>query len=68
MTQVNLKPIIDQLTECLSLPEGLKVSALIDDDEIIGWTVVKVENDGKITPIFNNFHFNSLKELFEYYK
>ena len=34
--KVELKPIIDQLTECLSLPEGLKVAALIDDGEIVG--------------------------------
>jgi hypothetical protein len=30
--KIELKPIIDQLTEAIELPNGQKVSALIDDD------------------------------------
>ena len=67
MTQVSLKPIIDQLTECLSLPEGLKVSALVaDNEEIIGWMIVKVYDDGTIKPTSDR-KFKSLKELFNEY-
>ena len=65
--KVELKTIIDELTECLPLKEGLKVSALIENDEIVGWTVVSVADDGTISQIFNNFYFKSLKELFDYY-
>lgn len=66
--KVELKQIIDQLTETCDLKKGWKVSALIDDNEnIIGWTIVKVYNDGRIEPL-KNIRFNNIKELIEAYK
>ena len=32
--KVELKPIIDQLTEAIGLPVGMTVAALIDNDEM----------------------------------
>jgi hypothetical protein len=67
--KVELKEIIDQLSEAINLPEGFKVSALIDDkhnNKIVGWTVVKVYEDGTIKPINNNY--NRLKDLITMYK
>lgn len=67
--KVELKEIIDQLSEAINLPEGFKVSALIDDEhdnKIVGWTVVKVYEDGTIKPINNNY--NRLKDLITMYK
>ena len=79
--KVELKPIIDQLSDALPLSKPLKVAAIIDEennDEIIGWTIVEVNKDG---PILNEdgvilksslkekmlfCTFNTLKELFNY--
>ena len=66
--KVELKEIIEQLSEAINLAEGYKVSALIDneqDNKIIGWTVVKVFDDGTIKPV--NKNFNNLKELIKIY-
>lgn len=65
--KVELKQIIDHLTDALGLVPGLKVAAVIDDDgeTIIGWTVVNVEEDGTIKPINKTM---TLKELFDIYK
>lgn len=65
--KVELKQIIDQLTEACELNKNYKVSALINDNgDISGWCIVKVYNDGHIKPI-NNIRFNNIKELIEAY-
>ena len=66
--KVELKEIIEQLSEAINLSEGYKVSALIDDEQdnkIVGWTVVKVFDDGTIKPV--NKNFDNLKELIKTY-
>lgn len=65
--KVELKQIIDQLTEACELNKNYKVSALINDNgDISGWCIVKVYSDGHIEPI-NNIRFNNIKELIEAY-
>lgn len=66
---VDLKPIVDQLTETVDLVDGYKVCALIDntDNTLHGWMVVHVSDDGTIVP-YQNLKFNTIKELIEYYK
>ena len=46
--KVELKQIIDELTDAINLPKGQKVSAIIDTDKIVGWTIVEVHEDGSI--------------------
>ena len=65
--KVELKQIIDELTDAISLPKGQKVSALVDIDKIVGWTIVEVHEDGSINPITDK-RFNNLKELISEYK
>lgn len=67
--KIELKPIIDQLTECFGFAEKCKVSALIDDstNELVGWMVVKVNEDGTIEPIDKDEKFDNLKSLFHFY-
>lgn len=64
--KVELKQIIDQLTEACGLDEGYKVSALIDNENIVGWTIVKVFDDGRIEP-YNNIKYNNIDELINAY-
>ena len=66
--KVELKQIIDQLTEAIGLDDKYKVSALIDDtnDTIVGWTIVRVYEDGTIKPL-DNLRYKSIKELIEAY-
>ena len=65
--KVELKEIIDQLSEAIGLEGGLKVSALVaDNEEIIGWIIVKVYDNGTIKPTSDR-KFKSLKELFNEY-
>lgn len=67
--KVELKQIIDQLTEACGLDDGYKVSALIDDEndnKIVGWTIVKVYDDGHIEP-YNDVKFNNINELINAY-
>ena len=62
--KIELKEIVNQLSEGINLAEGFKVSALIDENnnnEIVGWTVVKVAEDGTIEPI--DKFYNNLREL-----
>lgn len=49
--KVELKPVTDQLTELMELGDGLKVSACFDGEDLVGWTVVRVSDDGAITPV-----------------
>ena len=65
--KIELKQIIDELTDAINLPKGQKVAALIDIDKIVSWTIVDVHEDGSIKPISNK-KFNSLKELISEYK
>lgn len=66
--KIELKPIIDQLTEAIKLPNGQKVSALIDDDgeSLVGWAVVNVYEDGNIE-LLNEKRYNTIKDLIEAY-
>ena len=61
------KQIIDELTDAINLPKGQKVSAIIDTDKIVGWTIVEVHEDGSIKPISDK-KFNNLKGLISEYK
>ena len=66
--QIELKLIIDQLTEVLNLPEGERVAALIDNDKIetdnlVGWTIVRVHNDGTTEPKNKLNYYKNLKDL-----
>ena len=65
--KIELKQIIDELTDAINLPKGQKVAALIDDDKIVGWTIVDVHEDGSIHQISDKT-FNNIKELFSEYK
>ena len=66
--KIELKQIIDQLTEACGLSDGYKVSALIDDEnnKIVGWTIVRVYEDGRIEPI-NDVKFKNIDELINAY-
>lgn len=60
--KVELKEIINQLSEAIQLENGTKVSAVIDGNNIVGWTIVTVFDDGTIKPIGDKVYKN-LKEL-----
>jgi hypothetical protein len=67
--KVELKEIVDQLTEAIELKPGYKVSALIDTDngdKLCGWLIVQESEDGTIAPV-DGTKFNNLKELLEAY-
>ncbi len=67
--KIELKQIIDQLTKVCGLSDGYKVSALIDNEnnnKIVGWTIVKVYDDGHIEPI-NDAKFKNINELINAY-
>ena len=63
--KVELKEVIDQLSEAMKFKTGkCKVSACIDDEEhIVGWTIVKVDEDGSIHPASKVY--GSLRALFD---
>ena len=65
--KIELKQIIDELTDAIDLPKGQKVAALIDDDKIVGWTIVDVHEDGSIHQ-GSDKTFNNIKELISEYK
>ena len=65
--KVELKQIVDELTDAINLPKGQKVAALIDIDKIVGWTIVDVHEDGSIKPTSDK-KFNNLKDLITEYK
>lgn len=60
--KIQLKPIIDQLTEALEIREGYKVAAVTEDDVLIGWTIVKVYEDGSIKELSDDY--KTIKEMF----
>lgn len=60
--KVELKEIINQLSEAIQLDNGTKVSAIIDGNSIVGWTIVTVFDDGTIKPV-NDKVYKNLKEL-----
>lgn len=65
--KVELKLIIDQLTEALGIKDDRKVAALFDDqnnNEFVGWCIVQYEEDGEIIPIPGT-KCQTIKELFE---
>lgn len=64
--KIELKQVIDQLTDALNLDENQKVAALVDNEEIVGWTIVNVAEDGTITPVDGN-KFTTLKDLLTFY-
>ena len=67
--KVELKEIVDQLTEAIDLKPGYKVSALIDTDngdKLCGWMIVQESEDGTVTPV-DGTKFNNLKELLKAY-
>jgi hypothetical protein len=67
--KIELKEIINQLTECFDFDKNVKVSALIDENthEIVGWTLVKVNEDGSKEMIDECEKFDNLKSLFQFY-
>ena len=67
--KVELKEIVDQLTEAIDLKPGYKVSALIDTDngdKLCGWMIVQKSEDGTVIPV-DGTKFNNLKELLKTY-
>ena len=68
--KIELKEIINQLTEAINLQDGFKVSALVDDttSKIVGWTIVEVADDGTISMVDKDMKFNTIKELFDNYR
>lgn len=65
--KIELKQIMDELTDAINLPKGQKVAALINIDKIVGWTIVDVHEDGSIKPTSDKM-FNNLKDLITEYK
>lgn len=64
MTKIDLKQITEQLNELLGLEENIRVAAMIDnekDNEIVGWCLTKVDEDGNTTVISKAY--NSIKEM-----
>ena len=63
--KIELKQIIDQLSEDMNLQKPYRVAAIVDDETktIIGWTVAKVSDDGTPIPI-EELKCKSIKELF----
>lgn len=73
--KVELKQIIEELSDALNLNDEYKISSLIDDnDNIAGWTIVKLLENGTIIPIKDKTFedkpatFKNLKDLFEHYE
>ena len=61
--KVELKPIIDQLTEAIGLPIGMTVAALIDNDELLGWIIARKMPDGQIIPVSKSKTYPTIKDL-----
>lgn len=67
--KVELKEIVDQLTDALNFDDNIKVSAIIDSDtdRIVGWTRVKVDEDGTITMVDKDEKFDTIKQMLLFY-
>ena len=66
--KVELREIVDQLSEALNFADGYKVSAALDEGKIVGWVPVKVGEDGTLTPLGHGNVFKNIKALFDYYR
>ena len=66
--RIELKQIVNQLTDAIGLPEGQKVSAVIDDEsyEVVGWSIVNINEDGSIEPI-PGLTYKTIKEMIDGY-
>lgn len=67
--KVELKQIVDQLTDALDLRPGFRVCALIDEteiDKIVSWNVAEIDEDGNITPLYED-KFDTIKDLIDEY-
>jgi len=65
--KVELRQITDQLSDVLELESYEQVCALIDDNgDIVGWNIVDVDEDGKLTPQFDT-PFRNLKQLLNFH-
>lgn len=62
--KVELKQIIDELTDAIGLPEGRKVATLVYEGNVVGWTIVDLWNGNKL---ICDKKFNSIKELLTKY-
>ena len=62
--KVELKQIVEQLTELINLEDGYKVAGIVDTNTNIieGWQIVKVLDDGEILPI-ETLKFKTVNEL-----
>lgn len=67
--KVELKEIVDQLTDALNFNDNTKVSALVDSDtdRIVGWTRVKVGEDGTIEMVDKDEKFDTIKQMLQFY-
>lgn len=67
--KVELKQIIEQLTEVFNFGDNIKVSAIIDTntDRIVGWTRVKVNEDGTIEMVDKDEKFDTIKQMLQFY-
>jgi len=65
--KIELKLVVDQLTELLNLSGNRKVSAVINeeyDNEFLGWCLVRQEEDGTIVPQLGT-RVPTIKELYD---
>ena len=58
--KVELKQIIDELTDAIGLPEGRKVAAYVKEGKVVGWTIVDLWNGYNL---ISDKKFNNIKEL-----
>lgn len=65
--KVELKQIVDELTEAVGLDSNkFKIAAMVDGEKIVGWNTVSVYEDGTIAP--TGARFKNIKELIQYYE
>jgi len=61
--KVELKEIIDQLTELITLKKNYKVVALVEDERVVGWTIGEIVEDGTIVLHPESVKYKTIKEL-----